>query len=74
MKSKRPVTKGIAYGAVLLSLTAFVYVVLLATGTIALPFACLTEERASIPDLSGIAFEITYTNCDTIAKQEVISV
>lgn len=51
-----------------------VYVVLIVTGTIPWPGACVQEELASIPNLSGMSFQITYTNCDTLAKQEAISV
>lgn len=36
--------------------------------------ACLTEERLKIDDHYGFAYEVVYENCDTIAKQEDISV
>jgi hypothetical protein len=36
--------------------------------------ACITEIRKTIPDLSGFNFEITQTNCDTLAKEGWISI
>jgi hypothetical protein len=45
--------------------------------TIARPLwsdACLTEVLKTIPDLSGMKFEITYENCDTLAKEEAVTV
>jgi len=39
-----------------------------------LPGACVTEELRNIPNLSGMKFEIIYTNCDTLAKEEEVSV
>jgi hypothetical protein len=40
------------------------------------PNACLSEQRITIPDLSGtkVKVEVVYTNCDTLAKDESISV
>lgn len=51
-----------------------IYIILAGTGTVAWPGACEEEEVASVRDLSGLAFRITYTNCDTFAKEEAISV
>jgi hypothetical protein len=34
----------------------------------------MTEAEAKIANLSGADFEITYTNCDTLAKSEFVSV
>jgi hypothetical protein len=36
--------------------------------------ACISEQLKTIPDLSGAKVEIVYTNCDTLAKQEDVSV
>jgi len=36
--------------------------------------ACITEDRLKIENLSGVSFEIIYTSCDTLAKEENISV
>ena len=36
--------------------------------------ACLSEELAAIPNLLDAKFEIVYTNCDTLAKDEAIRV
>ena len=35
---------------------------------------CLSEELAVIPNLDDARFEIIYTNCDTLAKDEAIRV
>jgi hypothetical protein len=36
--------------------------------------ACLSEELAAIPNLLDAKFEVIYTNCDTLAKDEAIRV
>ncbi len=36
--------------------------------------ACTSEAETVIPDLDGVGVEVTYTNCDTLAKDESISV
>jgi hypothetical protein len=36
--------------------------------------ACTSEQLKTIPDLSGTRVDIIYTNCDTLAKQEDVSV
>jgi len=36
--------------------------------------ACISEQLKTIPDMSGAKVEIVYTNCDTLAKQEDVSV
>jgi hypothetical protein len=38
------------------------------------PAACLSEEWEEIPSLSGLSLEVEYTNCDTLAKDEAVSV
>jgi hypothetical protein len=38
------------------------------------PNACISEQLKTIPDLSGTKVDIVYTNCDTLAKQEDVSV
>lgn len=48
--------------------------ILVAAGTISLPGACLRQELASIPSVSGVSFKITYTNCDVLAKHESIGI
>jgi hypothetical protein len=35
---------------------------------------CLTETESELKDLSGMDFQIQYTNCDTLAKDESMSV
>jgi len=36
--------------------------------------ACVSERMKTMPNLSGAKVEIIYTNCDTLAKDEAISV
>lgn len=36
--------------------------------------ACITEPRGKVSDLSGHDFEISDTNCDTLAKDDAINV
>lgn len=62
----------VTLGTILLMLGAG-YVLLLAIGFMD-PNACISETKGAIPDLSGARFEIIYTNCDTLAKDEAISV
>jgi hypothetical protein len=49
------------------------YVFLRLTGIID-PDACISERLKTMPNLSGAKVEIDYTNCDTLAKDEAISV
>jgi hypothetical protein len=37
-------------------------------------FTCQTEERLKIADPAGFRFEVEYKSCDTLAKEEFISV
>jgi hypothetical protein len=37
-------------------------------------FTCQTEERLKIDDPAGLRFEVEYKSCDTLAKDEAISV
>lgn len=36
--------------------------------------ACLSEQWEDIPNLAGLRFEVEYKNCDTLAKDEAVSV
>ena len=38
------------------------------------PNACISEQRMTIPELSGARVELVQTNCDTLAKDEAISI
>ena len=49
------------------------YLFLRLTGII-VPDACISERMKTMPNLSGTKVEIVYTNCDTLAKDEAISV
>jgi hypothetical protein len=53
---------------------ASIYISLVALGKIAWPGACIEEELGKIPDVSSISFRIVYSNCDTLAKQEAVTI
>lgn len=38
------------------------------------PNTCLSEQWEDIPNLEGLRFEVEYKNCDTLAKDEAVSV
>src|SRR5882762_6736467 len=65
--------KVLVYSACTVGALAAVYAICIATG-IYDPDACITEETMRVPNLSGMKFEVTYTNCDTLVKQEAISI
>ena len=58
-------------GVVVLSSVS--YVLLRSVGIID-PSACISKELQTIPDLSGARVEVVYMNCDTLAKDEAISI
>jgi hypothetical protein len=39
-----------------------------------IPNACLSEQWEEIPNVSGLRLEVEYKNCDTLAKDEAVSV
>jgi hypothetical protein len=51
-----------------------IYAILFSTGFVFSRLACQTEEKLKIDDPSGLRFELEYTNCDLLAKDEAISV
>lgn len=59
-------------------ITAVCFAVLLGAGYVCLQIvernACISEEKASIPDLAGVKVDIVYTNCDILAKDEALSI
>jgi hypothetical protein len=63
----------VTLSGVILLLLGVGYVILRAVGIVD-PNACISETKGTIPDLSGARVEIIYTNCDTLAKDEAISV
>jgi len=75
MATNKTVRKALAYGLAVAVVLGVVYVFLVATGKVSWPGACVTETATTtLPNLSGTEFEVTYTYCDTIAKEEAISV
>lgn len=79
MVSNKVARKALLYcaGSVVMLAIAFVMIVPDARVTVVrmiLPGACMTEQTALIPNLSGMKFEVVYTNCDTLAKEEATSV
>ena len=39
-----------------------------------IPNACLSEQWEDLPNVAGLRFEVEYKNCDTLAKDEAVSV
>jgi hypothetical protein len=66
--------KTLAYSVAAVGMLCVVYAVLVIAGVVPSPFACLTETKMKIANLSGMDVDVTYTNCDTIAKEEFVSV
>jgi hypothetical protein len=56
------------------ALVCVLYLLLAMVGLAPLPDDCITEVRSRISGVSGFEFEISETDCDTIAKTATISV
>jgi len=74
MENEKPKNRRLLVAAILAFSIGASYTTMVMTGRVNFPFACISAERATIPDISGMRFDITYTNCDVLAKQEAISV
>jgi hypothetical protein len=79
MTTRNARRKALAYGAATVAMigATFVIVVPDARVTVArmlLPGVCMTEELKTIPNVSGMKFEAIYTNCDTLLKEDDVSV
>ena len=71
---RKKVAKTILVGvAGILTVSGAGYVFLRLAGIID-PGACITERMKTVPNLSGAKVEIIYTNCDTLAKDEAVSI
>jgi hypothetical protein len=68
------IRKTLTYCAATVVALCFVYAVLVIAAVVPWPFACLTETKMKIANLSGMELEVTYTNCDVIAKDEFVDV
>jgi hypothetical protein len=66
--------KAPAYSANIAITLVAVYVIVVVTGCVTDQYTCITEQKISIPNFSGMEFEVTYTNCDRILKDEAIDV
>jgi hypothetical protein len=53
---------------------ALPYLILAMVGLAWTPWSCITEVRERVADVSGFDFEISETDCDTLAKDASISV
>jgi hypothetical protein len=62
MDTKKLTPKVLVYCAGIAVALGAVYLILVATGTIHLPGARYTEERMTLPNLSGMEFKIIYTS------------
>jgi hypothetical protein len=68
------IKKTLGYSAAAVVAFCVIYAVLVIAAVVPWPFACLTETKMKIANLSGTDLEVTYTNCDVIAKDEFVSV
>src|SRR5258708_33998269 len=50
------------------------YIVLVHTGIVPNRLSCNSQTETELPNISGHDFEITYANCDVLAKEEFVSV
>jgi hypothetical protein len=66
--------KAIACSAGAIVLLGVGYVFLASIGMAPTPYTRMTETRMKIRNLSGEDFEVTYTNSDSLAKEEFVSV
>ncbi len=62
--------KAIYIAGVVLSITVIFVVFRFASSR----FTCQTEERLKIDDPAGFRFQVEYKSCDTLAKEETISI
>jgi hypothetical protein len=60
-------------GAVSVLVLSAIFIILRSTGVITKQ-ACMSEQIGTFSNLSGLDFEVIYTNCDTLVKDETISV
>ena len=56
------------------TLIAILYLLLATVGLAPTPYDCITETRGRISGVSGFDFEISETDCDTLAKDAAISI
>ena len=54
------------------TLVAILYLLLATVGLAPTPYDCITETRGRISGVSGFDFEISETDCDTLAKDAAI--
>jgi hypothetical protein len=50
------------------------YLLLAAVGLAPTPYTCITEMHGKVSDVAGFDFEVSETDCDTLAKDASISV
>lgn len=74
MKFTRRIVWGIVGCSVGVILVLVVLRLLASDNVIPNSAECISETRETLPNVLGGDFEIVYTNCDTLAKEEWISV
>jgi hypothetical protein len=72
-------TKILFYGATTLAILAAAILILVPSARVSvartlLPGVCMTENLKTIADLGGMKFDVVYTNCDTLIKEDSVSV
>jgi hypothetical protein len=79
MAIKKAAQKALIYSARAIAFVLIVLMILVPDARVAVarklfPGLCMTEELNTIPNLAGVRFDVTYTNCDTIAKENSVTV
>jgi hypothetical protein len=66
--------KIICWGISGIMVLAVAYIVLVVAGIAPQRFSCNSRREMELTNIAGHDFEITYTNCDVLAKEEFVSV
>jgi hypothetical protein len=79
MATKKTQRKVLIYGTVIVVVLGLAFMIIVPDARVAvarrlLPGVCMTEELKTIANLSGMKVEVIYTNCDTLAKEDSVSV
>lgn len=73
-ESKRAVKKTFKHIIIVVVALGGMYIVVSAVRFGLSRASCRSEEKLKIEDLSGVSFDVVYSNCDTLAKDEAITV
>lgn len=72
--NNRMLTRTIRWGIGSIMVLMAAYIVLVLAGVAPQRFSCNSQREMKLTNIAGHDFEITYTNCDVLAKEEFVSV